>query len=108
MKKRQQDAGKPNVDVLENIRFEDQYTLRDKEAESLAHLYEVKVEQEKEEDKKDEYEILSIYSCNECVMHEGSSNKVKFSMLHKNVALNIKERFIQGSPVFKHFVRPHN
>ena len=67
---------KHDVDVLENIRFEDEY--KDKEAESLTELYEVKVEQGKEGDKKDEYEILSIYSCNECVMHEGSSNKVQF------------------------------
>ena len=81
MKKSPKDAGgsfqKPDVDVLENIRFEDEY--KDKEAESLTELYEVKVEQGKEGDKKDEYEILSIYSCNECVMHEGSSNKVQFS-----------------------------
>ena len=60
---------KSPTDVLENIRFEDAY--RDKESEIL---YEVKVEQGKEEE--DEYEILSIYSCNECVMHEGSTNKV--------------------------------
>ena len=85
MKKSPKDASggsfqKPDVDVLENIRFEDEY--KDKEAESLTELYEVKVEQGKEGDKKDEYEILSIYSCNECVMHEGSSNKVQFSMSH--------------------------
>ena len=46
-------------DVLENIRFENDYTEH--------HLDDVQVEME--------YEILSIYSCSECVMHEGSNNK---------------------------------
>ena len=87
MKKRRKDVGEScqKPDVLENIRFNDEYTLGDKEAESLAELYEVKMQrgkEEEEEDKRDEYEILSIYSCNECIMHEGSSNKVQFSMSH--------------------------
>ena len=74
---------KDTPDVLENIRFEDAHTLGDKEADSLAQLYEIKMERGgKGEEKRDEYEILSIYSCNECVMHEGSSNKVQFSISH--------------------------
>ena len=90
VKRRAKDA----PDVLENIRFEDAHTLGDKEADSLAQLYEIKMERGgKGEEKRDEYEILSIYSCNECVMHEGSSNKVQFSISHfskKNVTLFIK------------------
>ena len=77
-KRRAKDA----PDVLENIRFEDAHTLGDKEADSLAQLYEIKMERGGKGDRRDEYEILSIYSCNECVMHEGSSNKVQFSISH--------------------------
>ena len=68
--------GKPDVDVLENVRFEDEYTLGDKEVDSLAHMYQAKMEKDMRDDNRVEYEILSIYSCSECVMHEGSSNKV--------------------------------
>ena len=57
-------------DVLENIRFENDYTEH--------HLDDVQVEME--------YEILSIYSCSECVMHEGSNNK-EHRYTHKRVTM---------------------